>query len=1208
MRAASRRQSETRALPGERRSGFGWAATHVLLPAVLLIVFGLAIVYVRLLNGPISLASVAGPIARSISGELSGLSVTVEDAIVRLTASNALEFRLRNVRVNDGDGQPLAVAPLAALSLSQTALWSGRLTPEHIVLIEPRLLLQITGDTSTSVSTTPTQPKAAPGAALSPDASLDQAALRQIEVGRALRQAVSTARTRRTATGFLKRIGLRQGTLILDHGTRRGQLQVLEASIELDHMKRRSTITGWAQFASSRGPWQIDLKAEEGEKEDHLAIALDIVDLVPAALAEVLPAGSPLAALDAPASGRLEARFVADGRIDALTAKIGIGAGNIRLAGGSRSAMPAGGSRGIESFSIDLAYKPGQRRVEVRPSTLVTGGSRIVLGGALDQPDTGGQWRIRLAATEGSLSPSVPGAPSLPLEALTIDGTVDPFDGRLEITRGLVRAAGAEIRGEASFPGFGDATPPRLDIRLGSMGHQVAKALWPALVAPGAREWIARRLTRGTLMGGTVRLVAVPGAEARFVVALDMTDVELSPLEGFALIEAPRVQLRLDGRVLDVSLPDAALVAGAQRRLGLKGGRFLVADVASDQPLGEISARVVGTLPATIAVLDRDPIALGQKSGGAFEGLDGKVDGPLRIVVPLERDVLLRDVQLDGKLRVTEARGKGSLGGYDIQAGSLSVDVSDAAVEIKGDLLVQGVAAKLSAQHFLKADADKPQPPVRLTATLDANDRTQLGLDVNHMITGEVPVEIVLARGKGDPLPRVRADLTAAALVIEPIAWVKPQGRSAVLTFDLGRGPKYKTELQNFKLIGDDIAVDGWMGLDAQHKLRELYLPEIALNLISRLEVAASLRQDNIWDVRIKGPTLDGRDIFRSLFSVGQVGGPAPAKTGKEAQGVDIRAEIDTLLGFSDLALKGVKLQASKRQDRLTALTLKGNVEGGRPLDIALQQGAGQPRTLVATSDDAGQVFRLIGFYPSVQGGRLRLQVNLDGRGPAEKTGLVQVQKFRLLGDPVVEVLSSKEDATNSNDGSQRRPRTVRQVVEFDTFQAPFAVGYGQFVIEDADLRGPLFGANLRGKADFRSRTVNLAGTYAPLQGLNAAIAVIPGIGQILAGPRGEGVFAITFVVQGPMADPNVLFNPFSLLTPGFLREITQLSNPSTQVTPTAERVPPPRRTPAVRASSTATDAPAAPRPSEGPPPAKPAVGGSWTSGTEPSPKPKRSP
>jgi hypothetical protein len=1166
-------------------------ATHVLLPFVLLIVFGLAVIYVRLLNGPISLASVAGPIARSISGELSGLSVTVEDAIVRLTSRNALEFRLRNVRVNDGDGQPLAVAPLAALSLSHAALWSGRLTPEHIVLIEPRLLLQFAGDTPANSSTAP-PPKGASGPDASPDVSSDQAALRQIEVGRALRQAVSTARTRQTATGFLKRIGLRQGTLILNHGNRRGQVQVLEASIELNHTKRRSSITGWAQLASARGPWQLDLKAEEGEKEDHLAITLDISDMVPAALAEVLPAGSPLAALDAPANARIGARFVSDGRIEALTAKIDIGAGNIRLMGGSRSAVQAGGSRGIESFSIDLAYQPNQRRVEVRPSTLVTGGSRIVLGGTLDQPDTGGQWRIRLAATEGSLSPSEPGAPPLPLEALTIDGTVDPFDGRLEITRGLVRAAGAEIRGEASFPGFGDTTP--------------------AFVAPGAREWIAQRLTRGTLTGGTVRLVQVPGAEARFVMAFDMTEVELSPLEGFALLEVPRVQIRLDGRVLDVTLPDAALVAGAQRRLGLKGGRFLVADVTSDQPLGEISTRVAGTLPATIAVLDREPIGLGQKSGGAFEGLDGKVEGPLRIVVPLERDVLLRDVQLDGKLRVTDVRGKGSLGGYDVQAGSLSVDVSDAAVEIKGDLLVQGVAAKLSAQHFLKAEADKPQPPVRLTATLDANDRTQLGLDLNHMITGEVPVEVVLARGKGDQLPRVRADLTSAALVIEAIAWVKPQGRSAVLTFDLGRGPKYKTELQNFKVIGDDIAVDGWLGLDAQNKLKELYLPEIVLNLISRLEVAASLRQDNIWDVRIKGPTLDGRDIFRSLFSVGQLGGPTPAKTGKEAQGVDVRAEIDTLLGFSDLALKGVKLQASKRQDRLTALTLKGNLEGGRPLDITLQQGAGQSRTLVATSEDAGQVFRLIGFYPSVQGGRLRLQVNLDGRGPAEKTGLLQVQKFRLLGDPVVEVLSGREDATNSSDGpqsaAQRRPRTVRQVVEFDTFQAPFAVGYGQFVIEDADLRGPLFGANLRGKADFRSRTVNLAGAYAPLQGLNAAIAVIPGIGQILAGPRGEGVFAITFVVQGPMANPDVLFNPFSLLTPGFLREITQLSNPSTQVTPTAERAAPPRRTPAVRASSTATETPAAQRPSEGPPPAKPAVGGAWTSGTEPTQKSKRGP
>src|SRR5690606_27574363 len=113
----------------------------------------------------------------------------------------------------------------------------------------------------------------------------------------------------------------------------------------------------------------------------------------------------------------------------------------------------------------------------------------------------------------------------------------------------------------------------------------------------------------------------------------------------------------------------------------------------------------------------------------------------------------------------------------------------------------------------------------------------------------------------------------------------------------------------------------------------------------------------------------------------------------------------------------------------------------------------------------------------------------------------------------------------------------------------PFSIGHGQFVIGESEIRGPLVGATLRGKADFRSRQVNIGGTYVPLQGLNSALGVIPGLGQILAGPRGEGILGITFAIRGPMANPEVLVNPLSLVAPGIFREMFQMT-PNQTVTP----------------------------------------------------------
>lgn len=116
--------------------------------------------------------------------------------------------------------------------------------------------------------------------------------------------------------------------------------------------------------------------------------------------------------------------------------------------------------------------------------------------------------------------------------------------------------------------------------------------------------------------------------------------------------------------------------------------------------------------------------------------------------------------------------------------------------------------------------------------------------------------------------------------------------------------------------------------------------------------------------------------------------------------------------------------------------------------------------------------------------------------------------------------------------------------------RAPFSVGYGQFVLEQSYIKGPLLGANLRGKVDFKTQRVNLGGTYIPLQGINGAFGSIPLLGQLISGAQGEGIFGITFGVQGPMANPQVLVNPLSLVAPGIFREIFQMTgnNPQVQV------------------------------------------------------------
>jgi hypothetical protein len=461
-------------------------------------------------------------------------------------------------------------------------------------------------------------------------------------------------------------------------------------------------------------------------------------------------------------------------------------------------------------------------------------------------------------------------------------------------------------------------------------------------------------------------------------------------------------------------------------------------------------------------------------------------------------------------------------------------------------MLINGVLAKLSWQRIFDAPLDK-QPPLRLTATLDNTDRSQLGLDVNHIVQGNVPIEVTVGRdAHNEQTVRLHADLTNADLSIIGVAWRKPPGRTATLQCDIAKGKTYKTELQNFKVAGDDIAIEGWAAIDNENRLREFYFPDFSLNVITRMEVQGTLDKNDIWKVKARGPTFDGRDFFRSLFSLGQLAENAP-KPKNPREGIDLDAEIGTVIGHSEVSARGVKMKLAKRGDKLTALDVRGTLDGGKPLAVELRQDPGQPRKLFADSTDAGQAFKLIDFYPNIQGGRVRLEVNLEGKGAAEKTGILWVESFRILGDPVVsEVFSGADDGRPAIDGVVARPaknrQVVREVFEFDRMRVPFSVGYGQFVMEDSQLRGPMLGASIRGKVDFKMRRVNLGGTYIPLQGLTSGLCEIPLFGPIIVGPKCEGFSGMTFAIQGSMDRPEVIVNPLSMLAPGIFRDIFQMT------------------------------------------------------------------
>ena len=83
-------------------------------------------------------------------------------------------------------------------------------------------------------------------------------------------------------------------------------------------------------------------------------------------------------------------------------------------------------------------------------------------------------------------------------------------------------------------------------------------------------------------------------------------------------------------------------------------------------------------------------------------------------------------------------------------------------------------------------------------------------------------------------------------------------------------------------------------------------------------------------------------------------------------------------------------------------------------------------------------------------------------------------------------------------------------------------------------------GITASGKIDFGTDTIDINGTNVPAYTLNSLLGKIPIIGTILSGEKGGGIFAASYKVSGPVANPKMSVNPLSALAPGFLRKLMQ--------------------------------------------------------------------
>lgn len=1079
------------------------AALRVVLVLVVLLAVALGGLAWRLSHGPLELpwlipyveSAVPAPYRLSVKH----LALAWEGRGERV--DRPMDLRLRDVVLTDSHGGRILQSPSIDVSLSFQSLLHGALRPRAVDIEGLHLRAWRLEDGSAALdlsgATTP------PSATDPNSAGLLQAALAELVHPP---DAASATPARRDAALLqkLRRVRLRNAEIaIVDR-----QLDTVWhiSGANLDLRRRPSggidATAGLAlQLGEQRLPFSASASLPPGGGD--ISFQASLPPLVPAQLAAAVPSLKALAALDA------ELTLTLAGEIDT-----GLHAPRMR-------------------FNAEI----GPGIVHLGRGVLPMRGAKLQAEGSLAEFD------LRILALNVA-PPAVPGTSPGPEGA---GGPTTHITGWLHGRRadGKIDAA--------------------LSLALDKADFANLAALWPVgLGGPGTRPWLTSNIPGGRLADmhlalalqapedfSSVRITYIDGGATGHDITVHWLRPVPPIVQGEALLriirpDVLRIQVLSGVQSLTPLLAKAGTAIPAPNRAPLKftSGEVVLSGLTDRDQFADIGGAFTGPLASLLTVLGHPRLHLLDRRPISLRNPAGEVTGQFTVArLPLKDDLGIADVHIDAGGHLTGVHLGGIAAGHDLDRGVLDLTVSNDGLSVQGNADLAGIPSTLKVgMDFRSGPPSQAIQTVEVQATPTAAQLSGIGLGWPEVLSGAVGVDArMTSRRDGADTVAVKADLTPARLDLPLLNWSKPPARPANGQALVRLRDNRITGLDGLQVSGSGIDMRGNLAF-VDGRARRMQLQRLALGVPGKVPVtdlAGSITwpagPGAPWVAVLDGPSVDASAQFDRA--------PASAAKPKPATGPawQVQARIDRVLTTDGQALSDVRLEARDNgavitQANLSGVTLPtatGGAGGRFQLSITPDRGG---RLLSGSAADAGGVLRALDVVPDLYGGQLTLNGRYEdaqvakGRADPPLAGSVRITNFRFKNAPaaarLLQALSGYGifSALGSSD------------LSFAEFIARFRLAGDILTLSQARAYNASLGITGKGQLNLARQAADVEGTIVPAYLLNSFLGRLPLIGRLLSPERGGGLIAMNYSVRGPFADPRVVVNPLSAVTPGFLR------------------------------------------------------------------------
>ncbi|MBX7146082.1 MAG: AsmA-like C-terminal region-containing protein [Alphaproteobacteria bacterium] len=525
------------------------------------------------------------------------------------------------------------------------------------------------------------------------------------------------------------------------------------------------------------------------------------------------------------------------------------------------------------------------------------------------------------------------------------------------------------------------------------------------------------------------------------------------------------------------------------------------------------------SLNKILSLLNHPKLEYANKLGFDPAKVEGTVDADLLVNFLAKKDLDMNDIDFKVEGNLNNINIKNIFNNRDLAEGNFNLILNPNFMKIKGEGLLDSIQTNIDWTENFNKNLDQ-QRSIKLSGQLTTNDIKNWGLDLKDYVKGPISFNVNLDNNK-NTIQAIDGSFIfdQTEINVPTLDWIKSKSDHAILNFKYNNLLPQPNNLQ-FIFTTSTADISGEMNLPFNQSLVKFNRFKLGITDLKNVTV------------NFINPSLSIL-IDQGILDIAPFLKQKNEENNKKPFNIKSTGSLK-LYNHDNKILDPATIELSYNGTSWNTINIKGDFNNNDDLKLVYTSDPLRQRhELRFVCDNMGYLLKQLGILENIEDGKMKISGYIDDRDPQRVFyGKSKMGSFRFTNASFLARLFTMASLTGILD------LLTGEGVWFTNFSSDFSIHDGKINIPELRAHGPSLGITSRGIIDFAHDKIDLEGTIAPAYLLNSILNNIPIIGPIINGGEGEGIFSSTYKAYGSINQPIFDINHFSILTPGFLRDI----------------------------------------------------------------------